>query len=90
MALLSRLTTGLSSGEGLIWAVRDPKDQHRGATDRRLLGVEPEFASVLKSTGRGLSTLSPTLRSAWDGQPLALVAAFIEAAIGKRNEANPA
>src|SRR5207247_6084514 len=69
----SRLTTGLSSGEGLIWAVRDPQDQDRGATDKRLLVVEPEFASVLKSTGRELSTLSPTLRSAWDGRPLALL-----------------
>lgn len=69
----SRLTTGLSSGEGLIWAVRDPQDHDRGATDKRLLVVEPEFASVLKSTGRELSTLSPTLRSAWDGRPLALL-----------------
>jgi hypothetical protein len=69
----SRLTTGLSSGEGLIWAVRDPQGQDRGATDKRLLVVEPEFASVLKSTGRELSTLSPTLRSAWDGRPLALL-----------------
>jgi hypothetical protein len=69
----SRLTTGLSSGEGLIWAVRDPQAQDPGATDKRLLVVEPEFASVLKSTGRELSTLSPTLRSAWDGRPLALL-----------------
>ena len=28
---------------------------------------------MLKSTGRELSTLSPTLRSAWDGRPLALL-----------------
>ncbi|MHB8660050.1 MAG: YfjI family protein [Solirubrobacteraceae bacterium] len=35
--------------------------------------IEPEFATVLKSTGRELSTLSPTLRSAWDGRPLALL-----------------
>jgi hypothetical protein len=72
-AFPSRLTTGLSSGEGLIWAVRDPQGQDPGATDKRLLVVEPEFASVLKSTGRELSTLSPTLRSAWDGRPLALL-----------------
>jgi hypothetical protein len=69
----ARLTTGLSSGEGLIWAVRDPQGQDLGAHDKRLLVVEPEFASVLKSTGRELSTLSPTLRSAWDGRPLALL-----------------
>jgi hypothetical protein len=69
----SRLTTGLSSGEGLIWTVRDPAGQDPGAVDKRLLVIEPEFATVLKSTGRELSTLSPTLRSAWDGRPLALL-----------------
>jgi hypothetical protein len=72
-AFTSRLSTGLSSGEGLIWSVRDPNGQDPGATDKRLLVIEPEFATVLKSTGRELSTLSPTLRSAWDGRPLALL-----------------
>src|SRR6516165_1622134 len=72
-AFPSRLTTGLSSGEGLVWTVRDPNGQDPGANDKRLLVAEPEFASVLKSTGRDLSTLSPTLRSAWDGRPLALL-----------------
>jgi hypothetical protein len=61
-AFNSRLTTGLSSGEGLIWAVRDPQGPDPGAVDKRLLVIEPEFATVLKSTGRELSTLSPTLR----------------------------
>jgi putative DNA primase/helicase len=28
---------------------------------------------VLKSTSREISTLSPTLRSAWDGRPLAIL-----------------
>jgi hypothetical protein len=69
----SRLTTGLSSGEGLVWKVRDPNGQDAGAGDKRLLVIEPEFASVLKSTSREISTLSPTLRSAWDGRPLALL-----------------
>jgi hypothetical protein len=72
-AFTARLTTGLSSGEGLIWAVRDPQGPDPGALDKRLLVIEPEFATVLKSTGRELSTLSPTLRSAWDGRPLALL-----------------
>ena len=72
-AFPSRLTTGLSSGEGLIWAVRDPQGQDPGAGDKRLLVAEPEFASVLKATAREISTLSPTLRSAWDGRPLALL-----------------
>ena len=72
-AFTARLTTGLSSGEGLIWTVRDPHGPDPGAVDKRLLVIEPEFATVLKSTGRELSTLSPTLRSAWDGRPLALL-----------------
>jgi len=72
-AITARTLTGLSSGEGLIWAVRDPQGQDPGATDRRLLVVEPEFASVLKATSREISTLSPTLRSAWDGRPLAIL-----------------
>lgn len=62
-----RILTGLNSGEGLVWAVRDPAGRDPGISDRRLLALEPEFASVLKSAGRDISTLSPTLRSAWDG-----------------------
>jgi len=68
-----RILTGLSSGEGLIWAVRDPTAQDPGITDRRLLIIEPEFASVLKAASREISTLSPTLRCAWDGRPLAIL-----------------
>jgi hypothetical protein len=68
-----RVLTGLSSGEGLIWSVRDPAGQDPGHTDQRLLVIEPEFASVLKAASREISTLSPTLRSAWDGRPLAIL-----------------
>jgi hypothetical protein len=68
-----RILTGLSSGEGLIWAVRDPTTQDPGHSDQRLLVIEPEFASVLKAASREISTLSPTLRSAWDGRPLAIL-----------------
>lgn len=68
-----RILTGLSSGEGLIWAVRDPTTQDPGHPDQRLLVIEPEFASVLKAASREISTLSPTLRSAWDGRPLAIL-----------------
>jgi len=72
-AITSRILTGLSSGEGLIWSVRDPAGQDPGAPDRRLLVIEPEFVSVLKAVSREISTLSPTLRSAWDGRPLAIL-----------------
>ena len=65
--------SGLSTGEGLIWAARDPDGADPGVADPRLLVVEPEFVSVLKATGRDINTLSPVLRSAWDGRPLALL-----------------
>ena len=71
--LAKRTLTGLSSGEGLVWAVRDPTTDDPGVLDRRLLVVEPEFASVLKTASRDISTLSPTLRTAWDGRPLAIL-----------------
>jgi hypothetical protein len=71
--LQQRILTGLSSGEGLIWAVRDPTAQDPGIADQRLLVIEPEFASVLKASAREISTLSPTLRSGWDGRPLAIL-----------------
>jgi hypothetical protein len=71
--IAGRILTGLSSGEGLVWAVRDPTEQDPGARDPRLLAIEPEFASVLKSATREISTLSRTLRSAWDSRPLQLL-----------------
>ncbi len=68
-----RTHTGLSTGEGLVWAVRDPKGPDPGALDPRLLVIEPEFSSVLKATSRDVNTLSSVLRSAWDGRPLQLL-----------------
>jgi hypothetical protein len=72
-AFAGRTHTGLSTGEGLIWAVRDPAGADPGNPDQRLLVVEPEFASVLKATGRDINTLSPVLRAAWDARPLQLL-----------------
>jgi len=78
-----RTVTGLSSGEGLIYAVRDPtrpKPGKRGekpaivdegVSDKRLLVVESEFASVLRVLAREGNTLSAVVRNAWDGAPLA-------------------
>jgi hypothetical protein len=75
--------TGPSSGEGLIWHVRDPieerqaiKDKGRtvgyemvitdqGVEDKRLLVIEPEFASTLRVMEREGNTLSAQLRQAW-------------------------
>lgn len=70
-----RRQPGLSSGEGLIYAVRDrmvktndsvEKTIDEGVTDKRLLVVEEEFASVLKMLQREGNTLSTTLRQAFD------------------------
>ena len=71
---------GLSSGEGLIYAVRDPTikpDKNgnlvtvdAGVRDKRLLVIEPEFAGLLSVMERGGNTISPLLRKAWDGDRL--------------------
>ncbi len=69
----SRVCTGLSSGEGLVWALRDANRTDPRERDPRLCVLEPEFASVIKACSREQNTLSPVLRSAWDAQPLALL-----------------
>lgn len=71
--LQPRILTGLSSGEGVVWTVRDPAGSDPGHPDQRLLVIEPEFASVLKASSREISTLSPVLRCAWDGRPLQIL-----------------
>ena len=72
---IKRILSGLSSGEGLIWNVRDPikkvvdgesKTIDEGINDKRLLAMESEFASVIKQTNREGNTLSATIRQAWD------------------------
>jgi hypothetical protein len=66
-----RVVCGLSSGEGLIWHVRD--GQAGPAADPRLLVLEPELAGVLKAASREANTLSPVLRNAWDGRTLQVI-----------------
>ena len=75
-----RVLNGLSSGEGLIYQVRDKQtdiDKHGdeitvdyGAEDKRLFVMEGEFASVLKVATREGNTLSAIVRSAWDAGKL--------------------
>jgi hypothetical protein len=72
---------GMSSGEGLIWAVRDPiesieTDKRTGMTstvvtdagisDKRVLAIETEFATVLGRAQRDTSSLSAIIRQAWE------------------------
>jgi len=72
-----RQLSGLSSGEGLIEAVRDPngddpsaKGFDEGITDKRLLVIESEFTSMLAVMERQGSTLPRVVREAWDGDVL--------------------
>ena len=62
-----RIESGLASGEGLIWSVRDAiGEEDPGESDKRLLVVEPEFARVLSVSEREGNTLSAVIRQAWD------------------------
>jgi hypothetical protein len=63
-----RIISGLSSGEGVIWHVRDPMDgqDDEGALDKRLQIIESEFARALQMTQRQGNILSMILRDAWD------------------------
>jgi hypothetical protein len=79
------VNSGLSSGEGLIHAVRDPvmrkskneegetveKVEDEGVSDKRLLITEEEFGSVLKMSLRDGNVLSDQVRRAWDTGDLA-------------------
>jgi hypothetical protein len=67
--------SGLSSGEGLIFNIRDARTNGNGnadpgVTDKRLMLTEEEFAQALKMMAREGNILSPTLRDAWDGKDL--------------------
>jgi hypothetical protein len=73
-----RIVGGLSSGEGLIYHVRDrvmkpgkdggeADEVDPGEADKRLLCVEREFGRTLKTMAAPYNTLSSVLRQCWDG-----------------------
>lgn len=62
--------SGLGSGEGLVYEIRDETEADPGQPDKRLLIRESEFAHVLRVIQRDGTTLSPILRLAWDGKTL--------------------
>lgn len=86
----NQIRTGLSSGEGMVWEIRDPivkrvkvggdpklggggyHDQEidPGVFDKRCLWVESEFGSTLGMMSRDGSSLTGTMRQAWDGHAL--------------------
>ena len=70
-----RIVRGLSSGEGLIFHVRDKvikiEDGEEvtvdpGVEDKRMLATETELGRTFKSMNREGNTLSAVLREAWD------------------------
>jgi hypothetical protein len=80
---ITQFASGLSTGEGLIWHVRDPitathydkKNKtcenvviDNGVEDKRLFVVESEFARPLRAMARPINTLSTVLREAWDSK----------------------
>src|SRR5262249_17255434 len=64
----------LSSGEGLIYAIRDGSDDEEdgdpGVKDKRLLVVEQELGAALRAFQRTGNNLSMILRRAFDGETL--------------------
>ncbi|MGE4131901.1 MAG: hypothetical protein AB7F86_09695 [Bdellovibrionales bacterium] len=66
--------SGLTSGEGIASAVRDPLPfdptdpdaKPEKPRDKRLLAVETEFAAVLRASQREGNTLSSAMRDSWD------------------------
>ncbi|HXJ13345.1 MAG TPA: DUF3987 domain-containing protein [Candidatus Limnocylindrales bacterium] len=77
----NHVTSGLASGEGLIYAVRDSDGdtgdrsdgkavELTGVQDKRLLVVEAEFTKPLNVMERNGSTLSAVLRDSWDNGDL--------------------
>lgn len=77
------VTSGLSTGEGLIARVRDPiygtnrKSEREltdpGVKDKRLLVIEEEFSRPLRVMERSNNTLAAVLRQAWDGDRLSIM-----------------
>ena len=61
-----RVRTGLSSGEGIIFHMRDAEGKDPGVSDKRLLAIEQEFSSMLKVMGREGNSLSGVIRQAYD------------------------
>ena len=73
--------SGLSSGEGLIWVIRDEVTETdkegnefikvQGVVDKRLFLDEREFFQALTVMKREGNTVSRIVRDAWDSRPLA-------------------
>jgi hypothetical protein len=76
------IISSVSSGEGLIWRVRDPIYKtvngeaqviDDGVVDKRLCLVTTELSELFTVMSRTGNTLSAVLRNAWDDENLAVV-----------------
>ena len=65
-----KVTSGLSSGEGLIYHVRDSLGADCGVSDKRVLVIEEELSRTLRVAQRQENVLSAVLRQAWDSGDL--------------------
>jgi putative DNA primase/helicase len=69
---------GLSSGEGVGYAIRDPREPDEktgkggdpGVKDKRLMVIESELANMLAQTKREGNILSATIRNLFDGRDI--------------------
>ena len=73
-----RIQSGLSTGEGLVHAVRDERWERGklvdgGVQDKRLLAQESEFSRPLRVMGREGNILSELIRLAWDTGNLQII-----------------
>ncbi len=76
--MAENVVSGLSSGEGLVHAVRDPDERDDddkrprdpGVSDKRLYVIETEFAVTMGRGKREGNSLPGVLRQAWDGSDL--------------------
>jgi hypothetical protein len=72
-----RIRGGISSGEGILWSIRDPIEKMKkgelviddpGISDKRLLLDEREYQQALAVMTRPGNTVSRIIRDAWDGR----------------------
>lgn len=70
---MKRHEGGLSTGEGLGWAIRDKENEgdECGTEDKRMMVIEAEFAGAMAAASREKNTLSATVRTCWDGKDIA-------------------
>ncbi len=68
----------ISSGEGLVYLVRDESDEkddngkakYPAVEDKRLFLIDSEISGYFQGTKREGNSASQTVRTAWDGQPM--------------------